>query len=1029
MKPRTGIVFLLAVAIAGCSQPTSEGDAQPPSRIPIPRKEIRATRAEKAPVLDGRLDDDCWQAAERATGFWLINSEQFATYQSFAYICYDDAHLYIAMKCTKPKGSTPRGKPRPHDGNIFSDEVVEIMLDPGRTEENYYQLAVNAYGSTFDCARLSGGAHEDDSWDGEWKAASHIADEHWSVEAAIPFHNLGISPNVGAGWGINLCREAKNPAELSSIAIRGAFNNAEKFAVLTHLDADFSRYFFQIGPGKAIMDPTADKPTAAFVMPVTNLSGAAKTVRIDRYVAGADGTEEVASSVFSLSPGASVELDLEALPMAPLFTWRSDLYIIHAKPATKKIVVSDTETGTVLALALVRKLSLCEVMRIDVANPWRPYMTAEQTPAISLNVHTSLPDEELTAGELAVKLTVPGTGAVIAQQNFPQPSAVTSVIFKTERIPWGAYDVVAEFTEGSDRTVAWAAARASVLPGGKYHVEPLNNLVSELLNGRERQQLAERKIYFMNPRTGWCFFSLSGPAMAILDKEEKILLQSTRGAAPAEAMRFLPAGAHALRVEGEPEQIIVRAIPALIAYAFPTTPDVPDMGPYDMAFLAKPVFSNCNTIVSGARGGDELVEWVESGRKWIVNATVPGTHGVGGFAPADRVHKHWSSNPGFQMPMASGVIADEFASTSDEQYLAWTDALRRIAANPAFRGKTFYPWCTQVFGSDGTCTFMRTVVECGWAYSFYQYPPEQPTEAEAQDVIHDLFVKTARSCNTETFTSVRDAIVTMGYMSLPTESQNVNPNVDFKVFMDMQMHALANEPGLFGLNGLLWYSAHYCDEENIRWAARLFRHYAIEGNRERLTNDPYVTTHIQNGDFDDGTEGWAVTEAEPGSIRVEALPGYGILQGRYMTKRGDNVLVMRRSTKGVNSISQVIGDLQPGRAYSAKMISADCRNIIAEKSLKKKDAISIRIENADLIPGPRRNFQSTYANHPGHTRGKFKGAYHAFMNYHWYIFRAKGTSAKFIISDNAPNVPAAKVGDEVMFNFVEVQPYFLGDSE
>ena len=1024
---RIGIALLLATAVQGCTQVQKNEETKPPRSVAEARKEIQAVRARQAPRLDGILDENCWGEAEQVTGFRRINSRKFAAYQSFGYICHDDSHLYIAMKCMKPKGTTPRGKPRPHDSNVFSDEVVEFMIAPGDTKKDYYQLAVNAYGATFDCARGAGGAHEDDSWDGDWQAAAHIADTYWSVEAAIPFHSLGISPVVGSRWGINLCREAKTPSELSSVGVRGAFNNADKFAVLTRLDVDFRRYFFRIGPGKAVMKSAAKTPTASFIMPVTNLTGADKTVNIEITRATPAGEETLPPTVTTIKHGTALELDLEPLPMEPLFKRRNDLYIIHAKPTTRKIVVSDAQTGSMLALALVQKPSLCEVIRIAVDDTWQADTPPMPTPAIRLNVHTLLSESDRIAGELSVKLTVPGTGAVLAERTIKAPEPQVSVQFKTHKVRWGAYDVAAEFSDAAGKSIAWTTACATVLPGGRWRVKPLNNLVSELVNARERQQLREKKIYFMNPRPGWCFFSVSGPAMVILDKEEKALAQSQAGGEAAEVMRHLAAGAHMLQVEGTPEQIIVRAIPALIFYAFPTRPDVPDMGRYDREFLSKPVFSNCSIVAGSSGHGADLIEWVESGRKWIVNATVPGTHGVGGFAPADRVYRHWSRNQGFQRPMASGVIADEFASTSDAQYLAWADALRKIASNPAFRSKTFYPWCTQVFGADGTRTFMRTAVECGWLYSFYRYPSEPPTLAEARDIIHDQFIKTARSCNQETFTSVRDAIVTMGYMSLPTESQNVNPNVDFKVFMDMQMHALANEKDLFGLGGLLWYSAHYCDEENIRWAGRLFRHYAIEGRRERLTNDPYVTTHILNGDFDDGTSRWTVTPAEPASIRTDTLKGYGVLQGRYMTERGDTVLVMKRRDKGINSITQTIKDLQPGRCYSVKMISADHGNITAEKSVKKKDTVSIRITNADLVPGERRNFQSTYANHPGHARGKFKGAYHAYMNYHWYVFRARATTATLTISDSAPEITAVKIGDEVMINFVEVQPYFIGD--
>ena len=215
MRGKCSVALALPVFILMC--PAASGDEGSDARS------IRAHRVAAPPKIDGRLDDACWRRAEPVTGFLTINSDRPAVYQSIGFVCFDDTHLYVAMECLMPKGAKPVGKSRPHDGNVFSDEVVEIMIDPGRTQADYYQLAVNAHGSTFDCARLYGGSQEDDSWDGQWTAATHVGEDRWSVELALPYYSLGIRPDIGRTWGINLCREAKQPAEYSSTGQRGAF--------------------------------------------------------------------------------------------------------------------------------------------------------------------------------------------------------------------------------------------------------------------------------------------------------------------------------------------------------------------------------------------------------------------------------------------------------------------------------------------------------------------------------------------------------------------------------------------------------------------------------------------------------------------------------------------------------------------------------------------------------------------------------------------------------------------------------------
>lgn len=59
------------------------------------------------------------------------------------------------------------------------------------------------------------------------------------------------------------------------------------------------------------------------------------------------------------------------------------------------------------------------------------------------------------------------------------------------------------------------------------------------------------------------------------------------------------------------------------------------------------------------------------------------------------------------------------------------------------------------------------------------------------------------------------------------------------------------------------YQSPLCEEEYLRWCAKLLRHYCIEGSTERLTNDPYVLNHIQNADFEQGLDDWTVEPAAP----------------------------------------------------------------------------------------------------------------------------------------------------------------------
>ncbi len=86
-----------------------------------------------------------------------------------------------------------------------------------------------------------------------------------------------------------------------------------------------------------------------------------------------------------------------------------------------------------------------------------------------------------------------------------------------------------------------------------------------------------------------------------------------------------------------------------------------------------------------------------------------------------------------------------------------------------------------------------------------------------------------------------------------------NPAVDYKVFLDMQVNLVANDPAFDGQATVGYWGTYYGDEEMARWSFELMRHYAVEGRRERLSarhGFRYRPELVVNGDFADGLAGW-----------------------------------------------------------------------------------------------------------------------------------------------------------------------------
>lgn len=997
---------------------SSTSHAQQRAAAPSGARVIKAVRAEAAPVLDGKLDDRCWQQANPVTDFLALDTDTVASVESFAYICYDDSHLYIGTKYMMPKGLKPLGEMRAHD-TYQGEDLVELMLDPGRTGKDYYQLVANAYGATYDSARRYGGSQNDTSWDGEWTSTAFIGDGYWSLEMAIPYHNLGITPGIGSTWGINICRTMHVPfTEQSGTAIRGKFNKADKFAVLEDINVDFSKYLLSVGPADVRIAAATDNPTAAFRVPVTNLTGKPRTIKIE-----STGEQGVISSLtLPLGIGKTATLTPEALDLQPISPQYGS-YIVRTEAKTKKIVVSDADDGTILAVSLIRRPWICEAMWIETQDPWQHQTRATKTAAVSLTVHTRLESDLRSDGQLLVELLSRESGAVVASQRVAQVDDRNELTFSAKELAWGAYDVRASFQASGGQTVT-TNSTATIHPGGKQHIKVLNNMVSELMDAKARGLLGSDEISFMNPRQGWVYFSISGAGSVVLDSETKPLAAAEGGNSTVEAFRHLPAGRHRLRATGNLDQIVVRSVPQLIYSADPTR--------YEPDVMAE-ALNNANTLLTSGQEMEFMREWVGSGKRLITFSSRPGPQeGLQDKDFSVRVDEYFeklTSHSGFAESLMNGIIVDQSSDSYPHQKAAIVAALARLAARDDMAGKEYWPWFEgAIFGSDASRALTKFIIDQRWGYSFYTYQPERSSEQQAREMSSSL-VNNARSCEAEYPGSVRRMIVTLGYMSHAPEgiTQDCDPNVDFKVLMQMQVDLLANDPAAFGVYGLMWYYSPYVNEEYLRWGGRLMRHYGIEGKTTPLTTDPYVLAHVTNGDFEQGTKDWTIEEAESGSIRVDQHATYGQLQNRYQGgSKGDTFLLTKRSVKGPNRFFQQIKGLQPGRLYSMRMITADYRNATEGTSVKQEDAVSIKLEGVELVERTGKNRQETFESkyYGGASSITSVKRVPAWLNFHWYIFRATDRTARVTISDwSGPDDPGGPIGQEMMYNFIEVQPY------
>jgi hypothetical protein len=720
-----------------------------------------------------------------------------------------------------------------------------------------------------------------------------------------------------------------------------------------------------------------------------------------------------------LKPGTGKEVALGTVPLTPVWSRRNDLFICGESKPTGKLTITtmgadhaDTQHVPLTSQTMV------EPIHVVVQDPWQREMPSGKTKRVTMDVKLSLPAEQLSRGMLRIRLVSRETGEEALRREVRAPAAAMPLVLNVRKLPWGAYDLQTSFLDHESREVTSTRRVATILPGGKQRIRVLNNLVSELVDARAPGMLAQPRVEFMNPRHGWVWFQAAGTCALALG--EDALLRSQGGQPAAEAMRLLPAGRHVVAVAGTPTDLVVRAIPALVYNVYPSTPRITPFGANSWERLQKHMLPNINMIESGLAGTPEHREWLAQGRSWIANIQAPGLIDKKEWT-ADKMLALWRAPRGWDLAGVSGIQVDEYYSGAKSLRFEapLVTSLARLSEDPDFAGKLWIPFLAGKYGATPDNLFVKTVLGAGWPFSEEVYLGEMPTEEENLSNIRARFHGVAAAYESIHPGSLRRMIFTPMFAYLPYCTANRCPQADFRVHLDQQMQMLATDPAFFGLWGVQPYRSNYVDEEILNCMGRLLRHFCIEGKSERLLRDPYELKHVADPDFEEGLARWQVAAAAAGSVRPGTFGGYGTLAGRYPSGRiGDTFAVMTRSAKAPNVLSQELRQLQPGRLYSVKVITGDLADLQGGKTRKVSQTLSIQIDGATVVPGGFHHpFPSCRGPRPFTAKKPF------WMTYHWLQFRATGGPAALSISDWAkPGEPGGPVGQQVMVNFVEVQP-------
>lgn len=196
-------------------------------RIPVnaaapPQDDSRiaeAARVDRAPKLDGTLDDSLWESAQPIRNF--LQREPYEgqppTEQTEVRILYTRRAAYFGIVCHDSYAKGIVATELRRDASQELDDYFEIVIDATHNRRNAYAFQINPLGTQRDGLINEGDrvrdSDFDSGWDGVWVSAARITSEGWTATIEIPFSTLNFTQSEDVVWGLNFKRFVRRKNE------------------------------------------------------------------------------------------------------------------------------------------------------------------------------------------------------------------------------------------------------------------------------------------------------------------------------------------------------------------------------------------------------------------------------------------------------------------------------------------------------------------------------------------------------------------------------------------------------------------------------------------------------------------------------------------------------------------------------------------------------------------------------------------------------------------------------------------------
>ncbi len=160
-------------------------------------------RIETPPVIDGKLDDACWELGE-----WQSDYRQFIpvykgeiSYKTELKVLYSNKSIFVGIRSYDHMDKITKRLGRRDN---YLGDMVGVQFDSYHDRQTAYEFVVTAAGQKMDM--WISNEDMDLNWDAVWYVKVDYREDSWTAEFEIPFSQLRYDQAPEQVWGFNAWR-------------------------------------------------------------------------------------------------------------------------------------------------------------------------------------------------------------------------------------------------------------------------------------------------------------------------------------------------------------------------------------------------------------------------------------------------------------------------------------------------------------------------------------------------------------------------------------------------------------------------------------------------------------------------------------------------------------------------------------------------------------------------------------------------------------------------------------------------------